>query len=302
MDNRELLEEIKRLKKERNALILAHYYVPLEVQDAADSVCDSFAMAKLAANAGESLIVICGVRFMGESAKILSPDKTVLLPSQDAGCPMADMVTPEQVMELRARYPEAAVMCYVNSTAAVKAVSDICCTSSSALRIARALPQREIIFVPDRHLGSFVAKNVPEKIFHIHSGYCPAHDSVTVQDVLSAKAAHPDALFAVHPECGGEVVDMADFVGSTAEIIDFAAASTAREFIIGTESETALRLNRDFPEKSFYDVRPAFRCGDMKTVTLLSLYESLRDGKYEVQLPPQQLSAARESLDRMVNM
>ena len=302
MDNKELLEEIKRLKRERDALILAHYYVPLEVQDAADSVCDSFAMAKLAAIARESTIVICGVRFMGESAKILSPEKTVLLPSKDAGCPMADMVTPEDVARLRQQHPDAAVMCYVNSSAAVKAVSDVCCTSSSALRIARALPQREIIFVPDRHLGSFVAKNVPEKTFYIHDGYCPAHHSVSPEDVLSAKAAHPEALFAVHPECGEDVVAMADFVGSTAEILDFAAQTESRELIIGTESEIVRRLERDMPDKKFFPVKPSFCCNDMKTVTLEALYTSLKEGIFQVDLPPQQLAAARASLDKMVNM
>ena len=298
----ELSQEIRRLKKEKNALILAHYYVPLEVQDLADSVCDSFAMAKLAAGAAEDLIVICGVRFMGESAKILSPEKTVLLPADNAGCPMADMVTPQDVLKLKADHPEAAVMCYVNSSAAVKAVSDVCCTSSSALRIARALPQKEVIFVPDRHLGSFVAKNVPEKTFYIHSGYCPAHDSVTREDVLAAKASYPDALFAVHPECGDQVLDLADFIGSTAEILDFAEKTQAQELIIGTESEIVRRLSRDMAEKRFYEVKPRFDCGDMKKVTLESLFTCLDLEQYKVELPQEQLTAARASLDRMVNM
>ena len=198
----ELQREILRLKKEKNALILAHYYVPLEVQDVADAVCDSFAMAQKAAKARESVIVICGVRFMGESAKILSPEKTVLLPSPDAGCPMADMVTPEDVLRLKSQHPRAQVMCYVNSSAAVKAVSDVCCTSSSALRIAKNLDCEEIIFVPDRHLGSFVARHVPEKTFWLHPGFCPTHHRITEADVLAAKKAHPDAEFAVHPEIG----------------------------------------------------------------------------------------------------
>ena len=297
-----LIDEIKRLKSQRNALILAHYYAPLEVQDAADQVCDSFAMAKIAAKATEDVIVICGVRFMGESAKILCPMKTVLLPAPEAGCPMADMVTPEQVLELRRQYPKAAVMCYVNSSAAVKAVSHVCCTSSSALRIARALPEREIIFVPDRHLGSFVAKNVPEKVFHLHSGYCPAHNSVTLEDVKKAKEAHPGALFAVHPECGQDVVAQADFVGSTAEILDFARDAQGSQIIIGTEAEIVRRLRRDIPEKEFWPVKDPFSCGDMKRVTLEALAACLKDMSGAVELPPQVIADARSSLDRMVNM
>lgn len=297
----DLQKRILELKAEKNALVLAHYYVPLEVQDVADAVCDSFAMAKKAAEAREDLIVICGVRFMGESAKILSPDKTVLLPAPDAGCPMADMVTPEDVMEHRARHPEAAVMCYVNSSAAVKAVSDVCCTSSSALRIARGLEEREIIFVPDRHLGEYVAERVPEKTFYLHEGFCPTHHRVSEGDILAAKRAHPDALLAVHPECDGSVVRHADFVGSTAEILDFARSADAGEILIGTECEIVRRLARELPEKRIYGVTAAFTCGNMKKITLEALYECLRDEKYRVELPEDEIKAARRSLDRMVN-
>ncbi len=297
----ELQQEVLRLKKEKNALILAHYYVPLEVQDVADAVCDSFAMAQKAVRAENDLIVICGVRFMGESAKILSPSKTVLLPSLDAGCPMADMVTPEDVLRLRAEHPGAKVMCYVNSSAAVKAVSDVCCTSSSALRIAKKLDCEEIIFVPDVHLGSFVAAKVPEKKFWLHDGFCPTHHKISEADVLAAKRAHPGAVFTVHPECKTDVVKYGDLVGSTAEILDFARKTETDEILIGTESEIVARLKRELPGKKIYGVGSSFVCPNMKKVTLEALYECLRDEKYKVELPEDELRLARESLDRMVN-
>ena len=207
-----LQQEILALKEEKGALILAHYYVPLEVQDVADHVCDSFEMAKRAKDAEEELIIICGVYFMGESAKILSPDKKVLIPTADAGCPMADMVTQEDVLRLKRENPNAAVMCYVNSSAAVKAVSDICCTSSSALQIAKAVEEDEIIFVPDINLGSYIAKQIPDKKFIIHDGFCPTHHRLREKDVLAAKTAHPNAKLIAHPECREEVLKHADFI------------------------------------------------------------------------------------------
>ncbi len=302
MENSELQKKILKLKKKKNALILAHYYVPLEVQDVADAVCDSFAMAKKAAEAEEDLIVICGVRFMGESANILSPDKKVLLPDPSAGCPMADMVTPEDVLRLKAEHPGAVVMCYVNSSAAVKAVSDVCCTSSSALRIARSIPEKEIIFVPDQHLGAYIASQVPEKTFYMHDGFCPTHHRVTEQHVLAAKAAHPNAVFAVHPECGDDVLRHADYIGSTAGIIDYAMTTDAEEIIIGTEFEIVKRLRRALPEKKFYSVKSAFTCVNMKKITLEDLLECLEKEQYEVSLSDEDISLAGTSLDRMVNI
>lgn len=298
----ETQQRILALKKEKNALVLAHYYVPLEAQDVADHVCDSFEMAKCARDAKEDLIVICGVRFMGESAKILSPGKTVLLPALDAGCPMADMVTPEVVEQMRKAHPGAAVMCYVNSSAAVKAVSDVCCTSSSALRIAREMPEEEIIFVPDQHLGSYVAAQVPEKKFYVHDGFCPTHHRVTAEDVMRAQDAHPNAVFAVHPECRKDVVDFADFVGSTAEILKFASQTDAEEIIIGTESTIVERLRRDFPEKKIYSVSSSFTCSNMKKVTAADLLAALEKEQFKVELSQQELTGARRSLDRMVSM
>jgi len=298
----ELQKKILRRKAEKNALILAHYYVPIAVQDVADHVCDSFEMAKRAKAADTDLIIICGVRFMGESAKILSPDKKVLLPAPDAGCPMANMVTPEDVLALRAAHPNAAVMCYVNSSAAVKAVSDICCTSSSALRVARSLEEREIIFVPDQNLGRYTAQQVPEKTFILHDGFCPTHNRIRAADVEQAKASHPDAVFAAHPECREEVLAYADFIGSTAEILVFARETDAPEILIGTELGILERLQRELPEKRIYSVSAAFLCPNMKKVTAEALLRCLETETYEVRLAPEEIAAAQRSLERMVRV
>lgn len=293
-------QQILKLKNEKNALILAHYYVPMDVQDIADHVCDSFEMAKRAKEAKERLIIICGVRFMGESAKLLSPDKKVLIPAIDAGCPMADMVSVEDVRRLKAEHPNAAVMCYVNSSAAVKAECDICCTSSSALRIAKSLDAEEIIFVPDVHLAEYTASKVPEKKFIFHTGFCPTHHRITEADILAAKNAHPDAAFAVHPECRAEVLQHADFIGSTAEIIRFARETGAKEIIIGTEMEIVSRLQRELPDKKFYSVTSAFVCPNMKKVTLQAVLNCLENEEYEILLDKDEADAARQSLDKMV--
>lgn len=296
----EIQNQILKLKKEKNALILAHYYVPMDVQDIADHVCDSFEMAKRAKDAKEELIVICGVRFMGESAKILAPDKKVLIPAIDAGCPMADMVTVDDVRRLKAEHPNAVVMCYVNSSAAVKAEADICCTSSSALRIAKSLDAEEIIFVPDVHLAEYTAEKVPEKKFIFHTGFCPTHHRITEADIVAAKKAHPDAVFAVHPECRAEVLHHADFVGSTSEIIKFAQETPSKEVIIGTEMEIAARLQREMPDKKFYSVTSAFVCPNMKKVTLDAVLNCLENEVFEIKLDKEEIDAAKQSLDRMV--
>ncbi|NLA86541.1 MAG: quinolinate synthase NadA [Clostridiales bacterium] len=296
----DIQKQILKLKEEKKALILAHYYVPMDVQDIADHVCDSFEMAKRAKEAKEKLIVICGVRFMGESAKLLSPDKKVLIPAADAGCPMADMVTPEDVRRLKAEHPDAAVMCYVNSSAAVKAECDICCTSSSALRIARSLDAEEIIFVPDIHLAAYTAEKVPEKKFILHTGFCPTHHRITEADVLAAKKAHPDAAFAAHPECRAEVIKHADFVGSTSEIIKYAGETEAGEVLIGTEMEITARLQRAHPDKKFYSITSAFVCPNMKKVTLNAVLNCLENETHEINIDKDEADAARLSLDKMV--
>lgn len=295
-------QAILSMKKEKNALILAHYYQTMDIQEVADHVCDSFEMARRAHEAGEDTLVICGVRFMAESAKILNPDKTVLLPSPDAGCPMADMIEPEDVTKLRERHPDAAVVCYVNSSAAVKAVSDICCTSSSAERIVRALPERKVIFVPDRNLGSYVATKVPEKEIILFNGFCPTHERIAESDVIAAKRAHPAAKLLVHPECRPEVLQHADYIGSTAGIISEALASSAAEYIIGTEIGVVNHLEALAPGKVFWPLTDSFTCPNMKKTRLSDVLVSLKEGKFEITLTTAEIASARLTLERMVSL
>ncbi len=297
----ELQEKVLALKKEKHALILAHYYQTMDIQEIADHVCDSFELAKRAREAEEELLVLCGVRFMAESAKILNPDKTVLLPAPDAGCPMADMITPDDVEELRSKYPQAAVVCYVNSSAAVKAVSDICCTSSSAERIVRSLPNKQIIFIPDRNLGSYVAAKVPEKEIILFEGFCPTHQKAAEEEIIAAKKAHPEAMVLVHPECRQEVLRHADYIGSTAGILDAAQRSDADEFIIGTEIGVVERLESIAPEKKYYPMTNRFICPNMKKTHLSDVLNALENNEYEIKLDQAEIEAARSSLERMIN-
>jgi len=298
----DLQEEIFNLKEEKKALILAHYYQTMDIQAVADHVCDSFEMARRAYEAKESLLIICGVRFMAESAKILNPEKTVLLPSPDAGCPMADVITPGDVTGLRELYPDAAVVCYVNSSAAVKAVCDICCTSSSAEKIVRSIPEKRIIFVPDRNLGEYIASKVPDKEIIYFDGCCPVHDVVTENDALSVKRAHPGAKLLIHPECKMEALKHADYIGSTAGMIKEALESPATEFIIGTEIGVIEYLQALAPEKRFYPLKTGFLCVDMKKTMLSDVYNSLETGNYEITLDKDDMNAARKSLERMVGL
>ena len=297
---RELSEKILRLKKEKNALILAHYYQRLEIQQVADIFGDSFELSKKAKLAENELIIFCGVSFMAESAKILNPTKKVVLPRADAGCRMANMVTPEDILELRGKYPDAAVVCYVNSSAATKAVSDICCTSSNALKVVKSLPNKRIIFVPDKNLGGYISKLVPEKEFILHSGFCPTHRNITADEVAKAKAAHPGALFAVHPECEEEVLEKADFIGSTSQIIDYCVKTDAPEFIIGTEVGVVERLEYYHPEKKYHLLTPYLVCSDMKKTELTDVLKALETEEYEIHMTDEEIEAARLPLERMV--
>ena len=298
----DLQNRILALKKEKKALILAHYYQTMDIQEVADHVCDSFEMALRAQEAKENLLIICGVHFMAESAKILNPKKTVLFPSPEAGCPMADMTAPEDITALRERYPNASVVCYVNTTAAVKAVCDVCCTSSSAEKIVRALPEKQIIFVPDRNLGSFIASKVPEKEVILFDGCCPAHDCITEKDVFTAKEMHPEAKFLVHPECREEVLRLADYIGSTAGIIKAAIDYDAAEFIIGTEFGVVEHLAKLTPGKRYYPIKSGFLCRDMKKTHLSDVMHSLETGEYEITLGAGEIEAARRSLELMVEL
>jgi len=298
----ELQEKILALKEEKKALILAHYYQTMDIQEIADHVCDSFEMARRAQEAKEKLLVICGVRFMAESAKILNPDKTALLPSPDAGCPMADMITPEDVIELRGKYPQAAVVCYVNTSADVKAVCDVCCTSSSAEKIVRVLPEKQIVFVPDRNLGAYIASKVREKDIIVFDGCCPAHDRITEEDAVASKNKYPGAILLAHPECREEVLKYADYVGSTAGIIKEALDSSAGEFIIGTESGVTERLKMLAPDKRFYPLKAGFLCQNMKKTTLKDVWNSLNSGNFEIILAEDVIKAAAGSLERMIEL
>lgn len=300
MDKQALILAIEALKKERDAVIVAHSYQVGEVQDVADMVGDSFALSKFCAEDPHPVIVFCGVKFMAESAKILSPQKTVLLPEITAGCPMADMVTPEDIDEMRAKHPGAAVVCYVNTTAETKAKCDICCTSSNALKVIRSLPQKDIIFMPDKNLGGYIAQQVPEKNIILWPGYCITHERTTVDDVTNARANHPEAVLLAHPECPADVVAEADFVGSTKQIIDFAKNAPGQKFIIGTEMGIFHQLQNDSPDKQFYLLSAGLICPNMKKTQLESVYEALKNMQYKIELAPEVIEKARASLERML--
>lgn len=291
--------EILKLKEERNACIVAHFYQDGEIQDIADKVGDSFDLSKYCAATDKKTIVFCGVHFMAESAKILSPEKTVLLPAIDAGCPMADMANVDDLRKLKEKYPEAAVVAYVNTTAAIKAESDICCTSSIAEEVVRSLPNKQILFLPDRNLGQYIAKKVPEKEFIFWAGFCPTHNALTTMHVKEAREAYPNAVLAVHPEVPPEVSEMADFVGSTKQIIDFCSESSEKEFIIGTEEGVLHQLKKRNPDKTFHMLKYHFICPNMKKTTMELLYESLRDMKHEIILDEEIIRKAALSLERM---
>lgn len=300
MNKKELLENIAKLKKQRNAVIVAHNYQIDEVQDIADMVGDSLALSKYCANTSYEVIVFCGVHFMAESAKLLSPEKTVLLPEIDAGCPMADMATAEAVREEKKKHPGAAVVCYINTSAEVKAESDICCTSSNALKIVKAIEQKEVIFVPDCNLGSYIAGKVPEKRIILWKGFCVTHHRVRPEEVKEIREIHPDALLLAHPECRPEVTALADFVGSTKQIIDYASSSKAAKFIIGTEMGVLHKLKKDNPQKRFFLLSPGMVCPNMKKTTLKSVYEALRDKKHDIAMDDELINKARLPLEKML--
>jgi len=300
----QLIKEIQKLKKDRNAIILAHYYQTMDIQLIADFVGDSFDLSKRAKSAEESVIVFCGVKFMAESAKLLSPHKTVLLPNADAGCPMADMVTPDIVRELRAGNPNAAVVCYVNSSAETKAECDICCTSSNAVNIVKKLDAQEIIFVPDKNLGAYVSQFVPEKKFIFMDGYCPIHHFINIDEARAKLAQFPNAKFAAHPECYPAVVALADFVGSTSQILNYCETSDFDEYIIGTEYGVVERLRHYRPEKSYHILTPSLVCPNMKKTTMQDIYNCLADtnGDNSVEMPDELINKANLPLERMLEL
>ena len=293
---------IEALKKEKNAVIMAHYYAPAEVQEIADYVGDSFYLAKVAKESDAEVIVFCGVNFMGESAKILCPDKKVLMPDLTADCPMAHMVKEGKIDEMRDRFSDLAVVCYINSTADLKCQSDICVTSSNAVKIVRALPNKNIFFIPDRNLGRFVAAEVPEKNIILNDGCCPIHAAVTAASVKALKAQYKDALVLCHPECEPEVVSLADFSGSTAEIIDFAKESNNKEFIVCTEEGVAFKLRSDNPDKKFYFPSPCPVCKDMKFNTVENVLRVLETEENQVEVNFDKRMGSLLPLERMLEL
>lgn len=295
-------KEIKQLKEEKNAVILAHYYVNDEIQGIADYVGDSYYLAKIAKNVDADTIVFCGVSFMGESAKILNPEKTVLVPDLSADCPMAHMADIEKIKKKREAYDDLAVVCYINSTAILKSYSDVCVTSSNAVKIVKELPNKNIFFIPDGNLGRFVAEQVPEKNVILNDGYCPIHKAITAKRVSAVKDKYPQALVLVHPECTQEVVKMADYVGSTAGIIQYATDSENKEFIICTEEGVGCELKKNNPDKKFYFEAVECCCANMKLNTLEKVLSVLKTGENEVNVDEELSKKSLVPLDRMIEM
>lgn len=297
-----MLNEIERLKKEKDAVILAHYYVNDEVQEIADYIGDSYYLAKIAKTVDAKTIVFCGVSFMGESTKILNPDKTVLMPDMSADCPMAHMAEIEKIEEMRKKYDDLAVVCYINSTAELKCHSDVCVTSSNAVKIVKALPNKNIFFIPDENLGHHVAEQVPEKNIILNDGFCHVHVSVTADNVKAIKAKYPSALILAHPECKKEVLDLADYIGSTSGIIDYASSSDNTEFIICTESGVSYKLKEKNPDKKFYFAGTKHFCPNMKLNTVEKVLEVLKTGKNEVRVSDEIRIKSLKPLDRMLEL
>lgn len=295
-------QRIEKLKKERNAVILAHYYARDEVQQIADYVGDSFYLSKIAKTTDADTIVFCGVSFMGESAKILNPGKIVLMPDETADCPMAHMADPAYIEQLRQKYDDLAVVCYINSTAELKCSSDICVTSSNAMRIVKKLPNKNIFFIPDENLGRYIASQVPEKNFIFNDGYCHVHAAISADEVNAAKKSHPDAKFIVHPECRPEILALADFIGSTSELLDYATDCDAREYIVGTELGVLYELKQKNPDKTFYSAGSIQCCPDMKKITLKKIIDVLETGKNAVSITDERRLKANAPLNKMLEL
>ena len=293
-----LADEIAKLKKEKNAVILVHNYQRLEVQGVADFIGDSLGLAKQAAETDADIIVFCGVSFMAETAKILSPQKKVLLPVKEATCPMADMITADELLALKEKYPDAMVVCYVNTNADVKAVSDVCCTSANAVKVVKNIDDR-IIFVPDRNLAAFCQRFTSKEIIP-WDGYCYVHEKFSRDEVVRAKSAFPDAPLVVHPECTPDVIDEADEVLSTSGMVRFARETDAEVVLIGTEEGLIQRLNKEFPQKRFYSAGTPKICHNMKLTTLEDVYNALEYERFEVELPQEIMDRSKVALERML--
>lgn len=294
--------EIKKLAKEKDAVILAHYYVDGEIQEIADYVGDSFALAKLAKSAPQKTIVFCGVTFMGESACILNPDKTVLVPNTQSVCPMALMADPAKIREMREKYDDLAVVCYINSTAEVKALSDVIVTSSNALKIVRKIPNKNIFFIPDGNLGRYISQQLPEKNFILNTGFCHVHTSITARAIEEAFHQHENAKIIAHPECMQEVLDLADYIGSTKELIEFVKNDDSSEYIVCTECGVLHEMKKVAPGKQFYFVGAKQVCPNMKRITLENVRDCLLTGSPKASCPEELRKAALKPLEKMLEM
>ena len=298
---KEIVSEIGRLKRERNAVIVAHNYQRPEVQDAADFVGDSLELSQKAAGWDAGVIVFCGVRFMAETAAILAPGKTVLIPDPDAGCPMADMITAGELRSWKARYPGRKVVCYVNTSAEVKAESDICCTSSNAVSVVNSIPDEEVLFVPDKNLAAWVARQTGKRII-AWDGYCYVHNRFTAADIRAAKSLHPAAEVWAHPECPLDVLDLADKVLSTGKMVREARETDRKEIVVATEASIIHRLKKEGPVTEFYPARELAFCFNMKKITLDKVMRSLKEATYRVTVPSEVADRARGAIEKMLNI
>lgn len=300
---KDIQQEIIRLKKENDICILAHCYQSPEILEVADFVGDSFALSVSASKVENKTVIMCGVRFMAETVKILSPDKKVILSSKDAGCPMAEMMDKELITQVKEQYPEHTVVAYINTTSELKTVCDVCVTSSSALKICSKLESDKILFIPDCNLGNWIAKQLPDKEFKLLNGGCPTHARMSKNDVQKAKEAHPDAQFLVHPECIPEVVEMADYVGSTTGIMDYAKKSSCKEFIIGTENSIVTHLQLECSDKMFYPLSKDCICHNMKATTLVDVLNCCKGIAGDViELDSEVMQGAKRCIDEMIRL
>lgn len=302
MSNKEIINKILELKKKHNAVILAHNYQVPEVQDVADYLGDSLELSRQASRLNEKVIVFCGVHFMAETASILCPDKKVLLPDLNAGCPMANMITANKLRELKQKHPKAIVVAYVNTSASVKAEVDVCCTSTNAVKIVNTLKDYpEIIFVPDKYLANYVSRQTGRKLI-AWEGFCPTHVKILPEDIQREKNLHPKAKVVVHPECRPQVIDLADATRSTSGICRYVKETNDEEFIIGTETGLIYRLQKENPEKSFYPASKLAVCPNMKEITLEKVLWSLEDMQYEVKVPEDIRIKAKKAVDKMLEV
>ena len=301
MTVRELQDKIIQLKRDTDTCILAHSYMSPDICEIADFVGDSYALSLKAKTTPQKNVIMCGVRFMAETVKMLSPNKRVWLANPTAGCPMAEQMGKEEIEQVKKMYPDYAVVAYINTTAQLKTISDVCVTSSSAVKICKAMPEKNILFIPDINLGTFVKNQVPEKNFKLLSGGCPTHARVDEEEIIQAKAAHPNALFLVHPECRPAVVKYADYVGSTSGIMDYAIKSDAKEFIIGTENSILQHLQLKCPDKKFYPLSKDLVCHNMKATTLADVYNCLKgEAGEEIVMDEELISSAVKCINKMI--